>query len=99
MEVVASIVAFLQLSGKVTTYIQTASGAKADRKRLRDAIRACGDVLQDFKDEIDTSEAGKAWVDRIEGLCRSGGALFHLQTALNLVETRLQQDGTGKVLK
>ncbi|KAF9691710.1 hypothetical protein EKO04_010492 [Ascochyta lentis] len=99
MEVAASIIAVLQISGKVTTFIQTASGAKTDRQRLRDAIRACEDILQELKDNADTSEAGKAWVERMQVLNQPGGILDRLRTALSLVQTKLQSDSIGKISK
>lgn len=96
----ASIVAILQLSDKVIKYIGTATGAKDDRKRLREEIRACGNILQQLIDEADDSEEGKAWSDTIKILEAPDAPLSRLRAALDVVKFKLQsKDGFKKALK
>lgn len=50
----ASVIAVLWLSSEVVKYINAAAGATKERRRLREAVRACGSVLQQLKDEAVT---------------------------------------------
>ncbi len=97
---VASIIAVLQLSETVIKYIVTAKGAKDDRKRLREEIRGCSNILKQLQDNADDSEEGKAWSDTIKALEAPDAPLGRLYRTLSLVQTKLQtRDGIAKILK
>jgi Cdc6-like AAA superfamily ATPase len=97
METTASIIAVLQLSDKVIKYIQGVSGATDDRKRLREQVRACSNILLTLRDGIEDSEEGQAWAETM-GLLAS--PLARLQKALVLAALKLQaRDGTKEKLK
>ncbi|KAL6406387.1 Ankyrin repeat domain-containing protein 50 [Ilyonectria robusta] len=64
----ASVIAVIQLSSRLVEYINGVSGATKDRKRLRESVRSCEQVLQRLKDEADDSEEGKAWSETIKAL-------------------------------
>jgi hypothetical protein len=91
---VASVIAVLQLSGKVVDYVGKVKDASEDRKRLRDEIRACKRILQEIKDDADDSQESDGWVDTIKTLERPDGPLPRLQSALIQVETRLRKGDT-----
>ena len=55
----ASVIAVIQLSNEVVSYINTAAGSTKERRRLRDEVRSCEDVLQQLKDEVDESKEGR----------------------------------------
>jgi GTPase SAR1 family protein len=96
----ASIVAILQLSAKLVGYINTTAGATKDRKRLREEVRACSNILQELKDEADDFEEGKAWSHTIKTLEGPNAPLRRLHIALNLIRIKLQpKDGSVKALK
>lgn len=87
METAASIIAVMQLSEKVIKYIRDVSGATEDRKRLREQVRACSNILLTLRDGVEDSEEGQTWADTIEVLAPP---LLRLQTALELAALKLQ---------
>ncbi|KAI0592690.1 ankyrin repeat domain-containing protein [Pyrenophora tritici-repentis] len=95
----ASVIAVLQLSGKVFNYIGTAKDSSEDRKRLREEVRACRDILrmlnEDYEDAKDTEDSD-IWAATIHTLQSSNGPLSRLQSALIQVERRLSSKNTFK---
>ena len=79
---VASVIAVLQLSSKVFDYIGKVKDASEDRKRLRQEVRACRDILRTLKEDFEDAENGDTWIDTIQTLERPDGPLPHLQAAL-----------------
>lgn len=49
----ASIIDMLQHSSVVIDYINRVKGANKQRAALRGEVKACGEILQQLKDEID----------------------------------------------
>lgn len=95
----ASVIAVLQLSSEVVTYINSAVSATNERRRLREEVRACGYVLHQLKDEADDSEVGKAWSETIKALEAPGAPLARLWIALRTVRAKLQpKEGPKRVL-
>lgn len=90
LSITASIIAVMQLSSDVVELINTAKGAKEERKRLRDEIRACGSILQQLKDEADDSEEGKTWTETLKALEAPSAPLGRLCAALNVLKAKLQ---------
>jgi hypothetical protein len=97
METAASVIAVLQLSEKVIKYIRDVSGATEERKRLREQVRACSNILLMLRDGIEDSDEGKSWAETVELLASS---LARLHQALELAATKLQsKDNTKEKLK
>ncbi len=97
--VAASVIAVLQLSSTVVTYINAAAGATKERKCLREAVRACESILQQLKDEADDSEEGREWSETITILEAPDAPLGRLWVALCKVEAKLQpKEGIKKAL-
>jgi len=93
----ASAIAILQLSSKVVQYIRTASDASKDRRRIREAVRACEDVLQQLKDADDSDES-RAWSETVKALEEPGAPLGRLFIVLGTIEDRLTSDErAGKI--
>ncbi|CAK7216079.1 hypothetical protein SEUCBS140593_002749 [Sporothrix eucalyptigena] len=90
LSVSASIIAVLQLSSEVVKYISAAAGATEERRRLREAVRACENILQKLKDESDDSEEGKAWSETIKALEAPDAPLGRLSVVLRKVDAKLQ---------
>ena len=97
----ASVIAVIQLSTEAVTFINTATGATKERKRLREEIRACEDILQQIRDEADDSDAATAsdsqnrWSATIAALEAPGAPLGRLAATLSALQTKLKakQDG------
>ena len=95
----ASVAAVIQLSSEVVKYVNSAIGAKKERKRLREELRACEAILQQLKDEADESEEGQAWSDTIKALEAPGAPLGRLWVALRQIEAKLQpREGLRRAL-
>ncbi|KAH7070225.1 hypothetical protein FB567DRAFT_633870 [Paraphoma chrysanthemicola] len=92
----ASIAALLELSVKIAGIITTIHGAKDDRQRLRNELRACNYVLQEIQDESDDSESGKAWHEKIEALRTPEGPIKELEIMLSMVEAKLKPSNAKK---
>lgn len=93
----ASVISVLELSAKVVKYINSAAGATKERKRLREELRGCGNILQELKDEADDSDEGKAWLETIKALESAEGPLGRLWVILGKVEAKLQpREGLGR---
>jgi hypothetical protein len=93
METAASIIAVLQISDKVIKYIRDVSGATEERKRLREQVRACSNILLALRDEVEDYEEGEAWTKTMELI---GGPLSRLQRALELAAVQLQGKSTTR---
>ncbi|KIW30853.1 uncharacterized protein PV07_02546 [Cladophialophora immunda] len=86
----ASVIAVLQLSGEVVKYVNEAIGATTERKRLRDEVRACEDVLQQLKDEAAESREDEDWRKRIKALEGPDGPLTRLSATFKILKVELQ---------
>jgi hypothetical protein len=93
METAASVIAVLQLSEKVIKYIRDVSGATEERKRLREQVRACSNILLMLRDGIEDLDEGESWAETF-GLLAC--PLARLQQALELAATRLQSKSNTK---
>jgi len=94
----ASIITVIQLTSQVAGYIGSATGATKERKRLRQEIQACNEILQQIKDGADDSEEGEAWSRTIKILEEPGAPLGRLLTALQTVKAKLEPKPGGKIV-
>lgn len=93
MEATASIIAILQLSEKVIKYVRDVSGATDERKRLREQVRACSNILLTLRDGVEDSDEGQVWAKTVELLA---SPLERLQRALELAAIKLQTKSSTK---
>ncbi|KAH7112350.1 hypothetical protein EDB81DRAFT_670829 [Dactylonectria macrodidyma] len=88
----------LQHSSKVVGYINGVSGSTKERKRLRESVRACEQVLQRIMDEVDDCEEGEGWSEMIKVIDAPEAPLARLSAALSIVQSKLQpRRGVKKV--
>ncbi|KAH7073998.1 hypothetical protein BKA63DRAFT_385611, partial [Paraphoma chrysanthemicola] len=100
METTASLIAISQLCGKLIKYVNAVHGAREERIRLRDQIRACSVLLLQLQDRTEDSEADKAWQESIQALAQPHEPLDRLHKALSMVAMKLQKpDKTLEKLK
>ncbi|KAK6202220.1 hypothetical protein LQW54_008932 [Pestalotiopsis sp. IQ-011] len=85
-----SIIAVLEVSGKVLSHIRSAKGAKKDRQRLRDEVQACDDMLQQLQDNVDDPGEDMAWSEKITALGRPGAPLYRLHVTLTIINDKLE---------
>jgi hypothetical protein len=86
----SSLIAILQLSFEVASYIRTASGASKDRKELLKELRSCEDVLKALLDDVGDCEEGEAWSETVKALESPDGPLHAIRQALQTVKNKLQ---------
>jgi hypothetical protein len=82
----ASIVAILQLSATVTSYIRDAKGATKERDDLAAEITSVKDILADLQKKSKADE----WRDTMKCLGTPGGPLDQFMSALKLLEGKLK---------
>jgi phage gp46-like protein len=93
METAASIIAILQLSEKVIQYVRDVSGATEERRRLREQVRACSNILLLLRDGVEDSDEGQAWAETVDMLA---SPLERLRRALELAAIRLHAKSSTK---
>ncbi|KAM6514156.1 hypothetical protein FALCPG4_015315 [Fusarium falciforme] len=86
----ASVIAVMQLSAKVIGYINGVSGSTKERKRLRESVRGCEQVLRRIMDEVDDCEEGEGWSEMIKAIDAPEAPLGRLSAALNIIQSKLQ---------
>jgi Cdc6-like AAA superfamily ATPase len=88
MDTAASIIAIVQLAEKVIKYVNSVKGAKDDRGRLRDQVRACSMILLQLQDAAEDADDGEAWSNTIAAL---SVPLARLHRALEMAAVKLHQ--------
>jgi hypothetical protein len=91
METAASVIAIVQLSEKVIKYVNSVKGAKDDRGRLRDQVRACSMILLQLQDAAEDADDGEAWTNTVSAL---SVPLSRLHRALEMAAVRLNRETT-----
>jgi len=95
----ASIIAIFQLTSDVVKYINGASGAARDRRRLLDEIHSCELVLFNIKCAIESGDDGGQWLHKVAALGGSESPLERLTVALEATKSRLMpKRGINKIL-
>jgi hypothetical protein len=90
LSITASIIAIIQISSDIVSYVNGATGATKERKRLRDEVRACEFILQRLNDEASDVEEGNTWSETIKALEGPGAPLGRLRDALGIVRAKLE---------
>ena len=90
LSITASTIAIIQISSDIIGYINGATGATKERKRLRDEIRSCEFILRRLNDEASDAEEWSAWSATIKALEGPDAPLSRLQSALNAVKAKLE---------
>ncbi|KAF4470808.1 Ankyrin repeat domain-containing 50 [Fusarium albosuccineum] len=95
----SSVIAVIQLSSEIVSYISGAIGATKERMRLSNEILGCESILQLLKDKVNSSDQGEAWTQTLKTLEASDGPLGRLWAALSALKAKLEpQKGLQKAL-
>ena len=97
LSVAASIMAVLDLTGKVIKYVKEAKDASAERNRLlKDIINMKGS-LHSLQSHVEISDPNEPWMRAVQGLSKPGGPLEVYKAALEqLLEKLSPPHGDGK---
>jgi hypothetical protein len=90
LSITASTVAIIQISSDIIGYINGATGATKERKRLREEIRSCEFILQQLNDEASDAEEWSIWSATIKALEGPDAPLGRLWSALTTIKTKLE---------
>jgi len=90
LSITASTIAIIQISSDIVSYINGATGATKERRRLRDEVRSCEFILQRLSDEIDDAEEGNTWLATIKALEGPDAPLSRLRDALTAIKAKLE---------
>ena len=100
LSITASVIAVLQLSGTVLTYLSAVKGASEDRQRLLIEVGAVRGLLDSLKVVLDASQLEDAFKDIKRLLVTPNGPLDLFRTVLQRLEARLVPvAGAAKVWK
>ena len=86
----ACIISVLQLSFDVLEYIIGATGATKARRRLREDIPACEDILLQLQEHAENTNGGTKWRKTIKVLADSSTPLYRLGITLETIKTDLE---------
>lgn len=90
LSLTASTIAIIQISSDIVSYVNRATRATKERKRLRDEVQSCEFILQRLSDEVSDAEEGNTWSATIKALKGPDAPLSRLQDALIAVRARLE---------
>jgi flagellar motility protein MotE (MotC chaperone) len=94
----ASIITVIQLSSDIVKYIIGTTGATKDRRKIRDEILACENILLQLQDSADDEEGSK-WSEEIKALEGLNTPLYRLRTLFEQVKKKLEHKrGLNKAL-
>jgi hypothetical protein len=68
LSVTASIIALLQLSSEVTSYVISAAGAKNEKNKILEELRSCEQILQNLALEAGDSDERQRWSETVRAL-------------------------------
>lgn len=99
LSVTASIIAVLQLSSNVLSYMINIKHATKEQRKLRDEIRRCETILLQLKDNSEDSASdgdNLEWRSKIKAI--EGAPLSRITSVLKELEAKLKpEDGMKKV--
>ncbi|KAL8809823.1 MAG: hypothetical protein Q9200_003089 [Gallowayella weberi] len=99
----ASIVALLQLSGTVISYLSDIKGGPKEIQRIRSEICSMPWILSILQTQADEGQQGNPWSSTLRVLNEPNGPLQQLHTVLKLLERKLAPASgmkrTGKMMK
>lgn len=90
LSITASTIAIIQISSDIIGYINGATGATKERKRLREEIRSCEFILQRLNDEASDAEECSTWSATIKVLEGPDAPLGRLWSALTTIKAKLE---------
>jgi len=89
LSVTASIIAVLQLSGKVLEYLNNVKGAPKDRAQCAiEILNLCG-LLYKLRDHVEQGEPTQPWYFAIHDLAVKNGPLDQFKEALETLQTKM----------
>lgn len=96
----ASIVAVLQLTGKVIQYLNCVKGAPKDRQRLLSELCNVNCILYILQNQADQAENGEQWSLTLHALSSPGGLLSQFEASVESLTFKLSPvEGWAKVGK
>jgi hypothetical protein len=96
LSISASIVALLQLTSSVSTYIRDVKDASKDCKKLFVEISFTRGVLDTLKDTIANVDASDSWAITLQTIADPGGPLETLQNLMLELEAKLEKSASAK---
>lgn len=85
----ASFITILELSTEVVKYIRAVAGASKERKRLRDEVLGCQQIVDQLQDGIDEAE-NESWKETVAALKADDGPLGRLTIIFRALEVKLR---------
>ena len=92
----ASIIAILQLSAKVLTYLNDVKEASKDRVRCEIEVSNLHSLLVSLRFRLEEGSASQPWYTTVRALAVENGQLDQFKQALETLQTRMTDGGRLK---
>lgn len=92
----ASIIAVLQLSAKVLTYLNDVKDAPRDRTQCAVEILNLCSLLYKLRDHVEKGDPMQPWYTAVQGLAVKNGPLDQFKQALETLQTKMTDGGRLK---
>jgi hypothetical protein len=100
LSVTASIIAILQLSGKVLMYLNDVKDASKDRARCAIEVSNLHSLLFNLRFHLEEGVLGQSWYTAVRALAIENGPLDQFKGALEMLQAKMTDKGRlGKVGK
>jgi hypothetical protein len=92
----ASIIATLQLSAKVLTYLNDVKDASKDRAQCAIEVSNLYSLLANLRFRLEEGSASQSWYTAVRALAVENGPLDQFKQALELLQTKMTDGGRLK---
>lgn len=96
LSVTASIIAVLQVSGKVLGYLNEAKDASKDRTQCALELLNLSSLLYKLRDYVETGTPSLLWYTAVGALAAPNGPLIQFKQALEALQIKITDGGRAK---
>jgi hypothetical protein len=89
LSVTASIIAILDLAGKITKYLRAVKDAPQDRARCATEVSCLSHFLESLNYRLEESTPDKPWYAEVQKLSHKGGPLDQYKIALERLDAKV----------
>jgi hypothetical protein len=89
LSISASIVALLQLTETVISYLKNVHGSSSDRQRIFDEVSVTSGILMWLKEHAERKSESTSWTLTVQSLQISGGPLEQFKVALERLASKV----------
>ena len=96
LSIAGSIIAILQLSAKVLTYLNNVKDAPKDRAQCAIEVLNLCSLLYKLRDHVEDGDPAQPWYNAVRSLAVKNGPLDQFKQALETLQTKMTDGGRLK---